>query len=202
MPGIDWTFVADLEGEAVLQGYVPKNRFGEPIGQSGVTIATGIDIGQFDAKTLKNLFKPAKVIPYQLLLKLGYYIGLKGKAATVALYRAPLIITEEEAHLLDSLMYERELRRLRRVWEQSTNSLFDALPSQVQTVLFSLAWNFGANLSEALPNTWKAFVNSYAENNWDIAYNAMATFKSKNPELKTRRAKEARLLNTLLNDFT
>ena len=39
MAQIDWAFIGSLEGEAIPKGYVPSDS-------SGVTVATGVDLGQ------------------------------------------------------------------------------------------------------------------------------------------------------------
>jgi hypothetical protein len=39
MAQIDWAFIGTLEGEAIPKGYVPSDN-------SGVRIATGVDLGQ------------------------------------------------------------------------------------------------------------------------------------------------------------
>ncbi len=39
---IDWDFISSLEGDQRLAGYVPA----ADVSESGVTIATGVDLGQ------------------------------------------------------------------------------------------------------------------------------------------------------------
>ena len=45
---INWKFIGKLEGEGVETGYVPTDNNGKIIGTSGVTIATGVDLGTKD----------------------------------------------------------------------------------------------------------------------------------------------------------
>lgn len=49
---IDWKFIAAREGAEVLIGYVPMKN-GKVFGISGVTIATGVDLGQRNESDLK-----------------------------------------------------------------------------------------------------------------------------------------------------
>ena len=51
---IDWNFIQKQEGNK-LQGYVPEDAEGNPIGKSGVTIAAGFDLGQRNSSDLKGL---------------------------------------------------------------------------------------------------------------------------------------------------
>ena len=89
---IDWAFIGSLEGQSVLDGYVP-----DPNGsQSGVTVATGVDLGQMDKEALRAL-----ELPIALARKLAPYVGLKGATATMALASMPLSLTPDEAATLD-----------------------------------------------------------------------------------------------------
>ena len=51
---IDWHFIGELEGQSVLTGYVPDPE----ISASGVTIATGVDLGQLTPAELRNMALP------------------------------------------------------------------------------------------------------------------------------------------------
>ena len=48
---IDYNFLSDLEGGSKTTGYVPAAA----VSKSGVTIATGFDLGQRDENDLKSL---------------------------------------------------------------------------------------------------------------------------------------------------
>lgn len=83
---IDWKFIASLEGKGVTTGYVP-NPTG---GKSGVTIATGFDLGQRNETDLTNLGLSAA-----LITKFKPYLGLQGTAADEFLKKTPLTITDD-----------------------------------------------------------------------------------------------------------
>ncbi len=195
---IRWSFIEELEGKNVLHGYVPLDKFGLPIGESGVTIATGVDLGQLDRLGLVDLLKDYEN-KFELLHKLLPYVGLRKIRALQAIERKPVEITQDEAEALSEAMRNRTLEKLKKEWaETGLHTQFDLLPWQVQTVLYSLAYNFGTNLSDALPNTWKAFKISAASHDWTDAVVYMTNFPSKNKELEARRRKEAELLAELL----
>ncbi len=66
---IDWNFIAKEEGKRILKGYVPL----PDKSKSGVTIASGFDLGQHNESDLKGLKLSAalmkKLKPYLLLKK-------------------------------------------------------------------------------------------------------------------------------------
>jgi hypothetical protein len=55
---VDWDFISKREGGLKTTGYVPKGSDGKAAGHSGVTIGVGVDIGQWDKKTLENIGVP------------------------------------------------------------------------------------------------------------------------------------------------
>lgn len=195
---IDWQFIESLEGSNVLQGYVPKDRFDRPIGKSGVTIGTGIDIGQLTALDLLHLLDRINPFPLDLFKNLRHYTDQIGTKALTALTRRPLEISKEDSLLLVTAMRAKVANQLAMQWKLSTLNDFSVLPAEAQTVLFSLAWNFGTNLREALPNTWLHFVDGYFSNSWGKVYEWLKKFPSKNPKLRARREKEAEYLKGLL----
>jgi len=73
---IDYTFLSDRKGGRKLLGYVPDGGGSK----SGVTIATGFDLGQRNEADLKKL-KLSKT----LIDKLKPYLGLTKKSAIDAI---------------------------------------------------------------------------------------------------------------------
>ena len=96
MKKIDWPFVERLEGRKKT-GYVPHRNNGEVFPKSGVTVGTGIDLGQRDRAEITNTF-----IPDALKRKLMPYVGLKGQKAANALVAKPLTLTDDEVTALDT----------------------------------------------------------------------------------------------------
>lgn len=89
---IDYSFLSELEGGSKTSGYVPAAG----VSKSGMTIATGFDLGQRNESDLKNLGLSSDLAA---LLKL--YLGKKGKDAQEALNTVPLTITTEQASAID-----------------------------------------------------------------------------------------------------
>lgn len=197
---IDFGFIDLAEGGLMLQGYVPLDRKGAPIGQSGTTIANGIDLGQMNKTDLVRLIQVEDLATDALYNKLVPYTGLKRWEAVRFLEEYPLTITEVEARHLALNMQDKVLRDLRRQWDHALpHKEFNKLPNEIQTVLFSLFWNFGTDLPNDLPQTWQIFLDSATIDRWDTVYLWLKDFPSKNPQLRGRRAKEAEYLKPLTN---
>lgn len=94
---IDYTFIAEREGSLKLNGYVPA------AGQSrsGVTIATGFDLGQRSRADLTALS-----LPLTLIDTLVPYLGVISRDAENLLKDAPLRIT-----LLDAIIIDRAFKQ-------------------------------------------------------------------------------------------
>lgn len=196
---IDWRFVETLEKKYVLKGYVPKNKKGEVIGKSGVTVSTGVDVGQLSPAELVNLFGGLPRTRSQKLIEsLMPYTGLKGKEAVLALIHFPLELKQEDAVLLAERVKEKHKNELIEDWNGKSFVNFWNLPDEMQTVLFSLCYNFGARLSHSLPNTFKVMKIAAEKKEYNLAVDWLKSFPSKNPELVKRRQKEAEYLEKLL----
>jgi type VI secretion system secreted protein VgrG len=171
---IDFDFIKEKEGFE-LNGYVP-----DPEGsKSGVTIASGFDLGSKDVNDLKGLGKP-------LIDKLTKYLGKKKEEAITQLNNFPLTISEEEATLLNKKAKEESLYNLSKQWKNKTGQDFNSLSPEKQTVVSSVSFQYG-NLETETPDFW----NQVTSNDWNGAYNNLMNFEDNYP---TRRESEAQLL--------
>ncbi len=187
MEKIDYPFIHALEGVRTI-GYVPQTG-GRVIGKSGVTVGAGIDLGQRNFEELKNLS-----IDEALKIKLRKYIGLKGDDAVKILKRDPLILTQSETTELNTAVYKVIINQLARYYDKHSKVLFEDLPPRAQTVLASLAINFGPNLPKAIPVTWRAATNQQ----WGRVKRFLEAFPSKQLQLAMRRKKEAEYLSAIV----
>jgi hypothetical protein len=99
---IDFDFIHELEGFS-LKSYVPDPK----ISQSGVTIASGFDIGQCSKQEIINGFTS------DLAAKLLPYIGKTKQAALNYLEDNPLSISQEDAMKIDIYTKASAISRLR-----------------------------------------------------------------------------------------
>ena len=152
-----------IEGPRQTRGYIPArpgNFLGKPnqdperytaIGASGVTIATGCDLGQTDATTLRGYGLESSIVN-QLLP----YIGKKRGEAIAKLAQLPLSISPDVAAAIDRCVHRGYLDRyVRPAYEKAAGARFDDLPQQAQAVVFSCCFQKGcAGVRRDWPKLW------------------------------------------------
>ena len=199
-----------VEGKLQTRGYIPCFIRGggtcnyrgtgynvsklDPMGVSGVTVGIGVDLGQQTEHQLRKWG-----VSDALLDKLRPYIGAKDKAACIALQKAPLTLTEEEAR---ELTYAEQRGYMDEVvvptWNYSygAKGKFDTLPWQAQCVIFSLVYQLGwGGLRRRGPCTLRAL----EAHDWARAIaNLQSGAKGWNGEYHERRRQEGTLLKGAL----
>lgn len=148
---IDWPFLATLEGVR-LRAYVPMDDDG-PLERSGVTVATGIDLGQMSRPELM-----AMGLGDDLKDTLAPYAGMRGRAAVECLRFRPLALSEAEALELDAVIQGRHEKALRDAFNAVAGMaglpFWDELPEAARTVLLSVSWQYGC-LEHKCPRLWR-----------------------------------------------
>ena len=150
-----------FEGKAIQTGYIPckgGNYLGvgiwegrEVFGASGVTIGTGVDLGQQTSGGLQKMG-----VSQTLVEKLTPYLGLKRQAALKKLNEIPLRLTAEEIKELDTAVKTSYINEAARLFGREA---FEKSPKQVQAVAVSLHYQFGTLFraaSPALASAWGA----------------------------------------------
>ena len=171
---IDFNFILEQEGFKT-QGYVPEATQSN----SGVTIASGFDLGARNENDLKGL-------PQDIVETLKPYLGLKGEEAENFLNSKRLTVTKNQANIINEFAKEEAVRNLRTKWEKATKTSFDDLPKEKATVLASVAFQYG-DLESKTPNFW----NQTTNNQWIDAYNNLLNFRD---VYNSRREREAEYL--------
>lgn len=177
---IDANFIADREGAALPNGYVPSSN-------SGVTVATGVDLGQRNITDLQRLG-----LPQPLITKLTPYLGLKGSAASAYLASNPLTLTSGQVATLDSRVHTEIYAELMVNFEAGSAFRFMRLPAAAQTVLASVALQYGAALQYRTPS----FFSAMRQGRWQDAVNELRNFGDAFP---TRRNLEADVLESAID---
>ncbi|QDE91854.1 pesticin [Myxococcus xanthus] len=186
-PDVDWDFIAEQEGRAVQDGYVPDATGSK----SGVTVGTGVDLGARDMNDLDRLG-----LSDALKTKLEPYLGKQGQDAADFLAENPLNLTAEEVKELDRAVkgealdnvvneYNTEVERLNAA-DGGRRPKFAELPREMQTVIASVGFQYGS-LKTATPN----FFAQVTEQRWDDAKANLEDFGDRYP---SRRGREADLL--------
>lgn len=181
---IDFSFISAFEGGQKLAGYVPASG----VSNSGVTIATGFDLGARNEADLKKMN-----LSTGLINKLKPYLGLKKNAAVAALKKTPLSITKQEATAIDTAAKKEATDLLVRRYNAAISpklKKFSQLDKAAQTVIASVSYQYG-NLATRAPKFWKAVTDQ----DWANAVKILKNFQDQYP---TRRNKEAALLQSIV----
>jgi type VI secretion system secreted protein VgrG len=191
---VDVAFLIRLEG-CVAKGYVPTRtrppNKGDVIGQSGATIGIGVDLGQRNENDLIRLG-----LPDDLIAKLRPYLGKRCRDAQAVLAECPLYLSTNEVEELSAAVIAETIERIAARYDAAVQGKpnacrFDALPWQAQTVITSLAYQYGDNLPRATPRFWK----HVTDRNWCAVILELENFGDK---YGSRRRKEARLLREMI----
>lgn len=184
---VDWKFIADREG-VHTRGYVPADKGGQPNNKSGVTVATGFDLG---GRTTDNLQRLG--LPKDLIDTLTPYLGRRGQSAQDYLQQNPLTITDDQEKLVTATVFQDFYDDIARKYNATAvGARFQDLPREAQTAILSVGFQYGKNLPAATPNFWKQAV----EQQWLDAHDNLETFGDSWP---TRRRAEAALLKKAID---
>lgn len=190
MPDVDWDFIAAREGKGVTTAYVPKDALGKVVGKSGVTVATGFDIGQRSTTDIDKLSLSA-----DLTTKLKQFAAKTGDDAVKALNdyktanKVDFTLTDAEVQEIDLLPKKTDFETLKSNYKlaiaaKTGATQFEFLPSGIQTAIASVAFQYGVGLSTATPTFWK----NVTDQDWDAAVKTLENFGD---AYKTRRKLEA-----------
>ncbi|MEO1767788.1 pesticin C-terminus-like muramidase [Thiobacter aerophilum] len=172
---VDKEFLERSEGVLEVKGYVPTDKNGKVIASSGVTISTGVDLGQQSAagtKAVLNAYikdkgNPDNVDVAALMKKLDpYFAPLKGQKAVDALVKSPLTVTKAEARLLaDAFGYDTQKRVAAQFDRKNTQGMvFKKLPEEAQTVIVDFAYQYG--LSDSKDSIRQTFWRYVYDGEW------------------------------------
>jgi hypothetical protein len=183
---IDWTFIGKLEGAGIARGYVPN----PDTSNSGVTIATGFDLGQRSRAQIEGMG-----LPDDLAARLVPYLGLKGRAALSYLNAHPLVLAAAEVAAIDQAVRADFSTRLAGLYDAALGSgdalaEFADLPAPAQTVVASVAYQYGLDLQRRAPRFWSLALAQ----NWPDVVTELRNFGD---AYGRRRGQEADLLETL-----
>ncbi|MGI5172113.1 hypothetical protein H0R92_00730 [Treponema sp. OMZ 840] len=194
---VDYKFIAKHEGKQQLNGYVPTNKDGSAIGRSGVTIATGFDIGQHNSYDLNRIFGRSDT---NKDLKELYtpYLDKRKQDAIDKLAEIPLSVTQEQANRTDAAVFSQKLKSIKDAFNGASKNKdvnFDNLPDNAQTALFSFAYQNG---SGAIPQD---LVDKLVSGDYSGAADILTQY-GKDHGYANRRNAEAGLLRQLPNQNT
>ena len=192
LPMVYQKFLTCHEG-FTLCGYVPIDpKSGEVLGQSGVTIGAGVDLGSKSRASFASLSST-------LVDKLEPYFGLKQNLAACAAIKRPLNLTLAEANNLTDAVTSDIVNQVSKRYdgEKDPNALaFASLPRAVRTAIVSVWFQFGSPV--AYPKLW-SFVT---RNDWDNAVKELRNFytnpNDQQPGDLRRRNDEADIIESIV----
>ena len=173
---IDFDFIAEQEGAAINKAYVPTKRDGSVDGNSGVTVATGVDLGSKDDAYFEGLDE-------SITRKLRPHFGKKKAAAQTSIQTSPLVLTDSEVAALDRFVKEKELNDLRDQWNKDSDTDFDDLPTNKATAVASVYYQYKNNLVNK-HNFWKQTTSG----DWDAALDNLRDYEDPYPSRRNREA--------------
>ena len=129
-----------------------------------------------------------------LRTKLKPYLGKKSKDAVNYLKSNALVITVDNAGKIDKAVKSAHITSLKSKYDSSVHNTakkkFSDIPSEAQTVIASVSFQYGINLNTAAPKFWEAAFSQ----NWKESIALLKTFGDSYP---TRRNKEAVLMEKI-----
>jgi len=155
--------------------------FGPVIGASGVTVGTGLDLGQQAEADLRRMGIPAALIGRFLS-----YLGLRKMDAVLALQSAHLTLSDAECDALDAAVHADYIARAAALYAEESGQPFGDCPPEAQAVIVSLFYQLGAGKTR-YPNTWRLL----CAGDWPAASRELLTGFTR---YANRRADEGRLL--------
>ena len=193
---VDFSYLSRWEGDQYLRGYVPFIK-GVTAGASGLTVATGFDVGQISEMELSRLALRPETGP-----KLAPFAGIRftgktrAQVAATVVKRGPVpVLTKPEADTADLVIHGKHLSAAVTSWNARRKPgvpEFKALPVPWQTVLFSRTFHQGTGM----PDTAVAqpFYTAATAGRWAVAVTALQNYGVTAPWYKSRVSQEAAFL--------
>jgi len=141
---VDFRFIRGNEKQVLHSYTIDANK--HP--RSGVTTSTGFDLGQFDHKELKTIFKDlTNLTNCSLYWKFLPFLEVRGKDAEIAhnLRGKPFKLTKPEADYVDQKVFAYIIGIFA---DKFGTSKFLALPGSIQTILADISFHRGPNFKK------------------------------------------------------
>ena len=192
LPLVYHKFLTCHEG-FTLCGYVPIDpKSGEVLGESGVTVGAGVDLGSKSRASFASLSST-------LVDKLEPYVGLKRNLAACAAIERPLQLTQAEAILVtDAIKNITDYHVLKRYNRDKDPSAlnFTSVPRGIRTAIVSVWFQFG------WPPAYRTFWSFVKRNDWDNAVHELRNFytnpNNEQPGDLRRRNDEADIIESIV----
>ncbi len=129
-----------------MNAYVPMSK-DVPLGKSGVTVASGFDLGQHNHRDLSGL-----ALGPELEAKLKPYLGLTKWQAINELRKTPLTLSKKEVELINDRVLSSKIDGIIKLVGVDTWAKLD---KGLRTVLASVGFQYG-DIRKRTPNFFKS----------------------------------------------
>lgn len=170
---IDFTYIRSflLKWESrFLRGYIPCKRrnyfgadmhrgetdprYGKIIGASGVTIGTGVDLGQTSASKMR-----ADGVPENIISLFTPYFRKTKYSAAAELYAKPLTISDSDCDILDEIVHNSFVKYAQKRFDTASEVIhFADCPREAQAVIVSLFYQLGS--PPRYKRTWEHLIKA------------------------------------------
>ncbi len=194
---VDFAFMAKLEGNQWLRGYVPI-RGTKVVGKSGVTIATGFDIGQWSKDQLDDIgLTPTLVAKLKPFASPHRFKGMTKAEVVAAITKIGPVpeVSVTEANAIDEASMTSLLKTAAKNWDRLKDKAvpaFRTLPQGWQTVWLSRTFQEGP--SYPATKLGAAFGAAARKGDWAAAIKALKAYT----QYAERAVPEAKLLESEL----
>jgi len=197
MPTLDQLRNTILELEAShRQGYIPSNADGTIIGNSGVTVAGGLDLGQQTADSLRDMN-----LPQDLITSFTPYLGLTGQAAQIALANSPLSVNQQQETTINNQVVQGYWDDLSDTYQARVGTPISDLSENQQLALHSAHHNLGGAGLFGTAGNETNFTRQLEQDDFTGAANNLYSWHNANGtlnQLDPRRQAEAALFQGLI----
>ena len=148
-----------------FDGHGNAGDCGEPVGQSGVTIGAGLDLGQQGEADLRRMG-----LEMELINLFRPYLGKKRHGAVAVLGKSPLTITESQCDAVNRAVHTDYIRRGADLYDRYTESKsFADCPAQAQAVIVSLFYQLGLPFPSADRHGYPVLYGHLCRGDWQAA---------------------------------
>ena len=164
-------------------------HYGPVIGASGVTVGTGLDLGQQAEADLRRMG-----VSGALIARFRPYLGLRKMDAVLALQSAPLTLSDAECDALDAAVHADYIARAAALFDRYTDLPFADCPAEAQAVIVSLFYHLGSPFATYGHPGYPVLYSRLCHGDWPEASRELLTGFTR---YANRRADEGRLIASL-----
>ena len=163
--------------------------YGPVIGASGVTVGTGLDLGQQAEADLRRMG-----VSDALIARFRPYLGKRTAEAVAVLAAAPLTLSDAECDALDTAVHADYIARAAILFDRYTDLPFADCPAEAQAVIVSLFYHLASPFATYGHLGYPVLYSRLCHGDWPAASRELLPGFTR---YANRRADEGRLIGSL-----